>query len=513
MIPELTEGLVGALAPMNLAAMFIGVALGITIGVIPGLGPAMAIAVLVPVTFGMDPATGMLLLMGVFAGGGYGGAISAVLLRIPGTAGSVATMWDGYPMAQQGQALRAIRVAIIASSLGGTIGALILMFLTPFLGGIALSFGPPEFVALAILGLTVIVALESSSLLKGAIAALAGLLVATVGRDTVTGEPRFTFGALELYAGVNEIAALIGLFALPELIRLASGRVTQIRARHRKADKESGRLNIREQARLLPALGIGSATGSFIGVLPGAGGTIASFVAYSLTRSRSRQPETFGRGNPEGIAASESATNSSQATSLVPLFTLGVPGSAAAAVFLGAITIHGMRPGPSLFRDNADIIWIFLVGTLLIQPILYLIARAGGSLFVAAAGIKAGILVPAIFMFCVVGSFGISNNVFEVYIMLGFGILGYIMMRTGFSRAAFILGLILGPILDANLSRSLSISQGDTLILIQSPVAIGVYILALLSLIYPMVSSRLAQRRIVTNQYAKSNNDNLKIIK
>ena len=471
-------GLAGVVQPLNILAGIAGILIGIVVGVIPGVGPSMSIAILVPFTFGMDPATGMILLVGIYAGSVYGGSITSILLGIPGEPVSIPTMWEGHPMAKKGYGMRALRLAVTASTIGGTLSALALLFFAPLVATIAISFGPPEYVALTVLGLAVIVSLESASLVRGAAITFAGLLVGTVGLDPALGMSRFTLGNYNMYEGFAVVALLIGLFALPELVNMVSGS-TAPRALEATGKGLKGFSHLR---RLAKPIARGSGIGMLVGALPGAGGTVATFIAYDDAKRRAKHPELFGKGSEEGLVAAESCNNGSVQTALVPLLTLGIPGSAAAAVFLGALTIHGLQPGPLLFEQEGQIIYTFLLGALLVQLWLYLAGRFGAPFFARVARIDRRVLAPTIVVFTVLGAYALRNNFFDVWTMLAFGLVGVFMERHRLSRAAFVLAVILGPLLEANLTRSLSMSGGDPLILVQRPVALIVYAVMLFTI-------------------------------
>ena len=486
-MPEhILGGLVLSLTPVNIFLSLIGVAVGIVIGAIPGLGPGMAIAVTVPLTFSMAPESGMLLLMGLFCGAVYGGSITAILIGVPGTPASIVTVWDGYTMTKQGKAATALSTAIVASTVGGVLSALALLFLSPLLAKITLMFGPPEYVALAFWGLAIICSLEAKTLVKGLISACIGLLLATVGMSPATGAARFTFGSLSLSSGIEIIPVLIGLFCIPEVLSMVnSEQIKDIVTVKRqpffeflKEFKSSFGTSVRS--------GI---IGVIIGIIPGAGGTIAPFITYNDAKTRSKEPEKFGTGYMPGITAAESANNGASASSLVPLLTLGIPGSAAAVVFLGALTIHGLQPGAMLFREHADIVYGLLVGTVTIQFYMLFFGFFFAPLFAKTTKIPNAILIPGILIFSCIGAYANGSNLFNIWLMVVFGLLGFAMRYFKLSPAAMVLAMILGPMLEDNIMISLSISYGSPLIFFTRPICIFLYLLTIFMTVGPAAKS------------------------
>jgi len=436
-----------------LTAMLIGVLFGMLVGALPGLTATMGVAVLLPLTFGMDPAPALLMLMAIYTAAIYGGSISAILLHTPGTPASAATALDGYPLALQGKAAETISTSTLCSMIGGVFSGVVLLFLTPPLSAFALRFGPPEYFLLAIFGLTVIASLAFGGLLKGLIAGLFGLLLGTVGVDVMTGFARYHFGLLALLGGVPMIPALIGLFALSEVMMISESAHRTARQLHTKG--WGIRLALSSLIRSKTNLIRSSILGAIIGILPGAGADIASWVSYSEAKRFSKQPGKFGKGAMEGVIASETANNAVTGAALVPMLTLGIPGSAVAAVILGGLMIQGLRPGRELFTVHAEMTYTVMVGFiaanilmgivgLLIMPRLAFITRAPVS-----------VVTPIVVALCVIGSFAMRNHMYDVWLMLFFGILGYFMRKAGFPPAAVVLGLILGPMAELGLRQSL----------------------------------------------------------
>ncbi|MBW2305654.1 MAG: tripartite tricarboxylate transporter permease [Deltaproteobacteria bacterium] len=473
MLHNISAGFFVAFQLLTILTSALGVMFGIIVGAIPGLSATMGVALLVPLTFVMEPAQGLLMLMGIFCGAVYGGSISAILFRVPGTGAAVMTMLDGNEMTKKGESQKALQASVWASFAGGVMSAFALMFFAPALAVIALKFGPSEYFALALCGLTIICTLESSNLIKGFISGLFGLLVGTMGLDPMTGYPRFTFGRADLFEGVQLIPALIGLFSLPEVLSIVTrrGSVKMISGAE-MTHKGLTRGEIRRTAPLLVKTGL---LGVFIGVLPGAGGVISSIISYSEAKRSAKRPELFGTGIIEGVIAPEAANNGSSAASLVPMLTLGIPGSATAAIFLGALTIHGLRPGPLLFHSNSSVVFGLLVGTFYVQVIMLILGLFGARLFARLVQIPGAFIAPSIALFSIVGSYAMGTNIFDVWIMFIFGIIGTLIKRYGFSSPALLLALVLGPILEENMAASLQISGGSLWIFISRPLTLLIY--------------------------------------
>ncbi len=447
----------------SLAILCLGTVGGLLLGATPGLSPTMAVALLIPFTFHMDPAQGLMLLGAAYTSTVAGGAVSAILLKIPGAPANIATALDGHAMARKGQGARALQICFISSAIGGVLGVLLLIFLTPFLAAWALGFGPSHLFWIAILGVTIIGSLDSRSLVKGLLSGCLGLWIATIGYDTIQGVERFVFTD-HLEGGVNVIAALIGLFAIPQVIEMLEGgrkgkalSVLQVE-RHAVLD------SAREVLGKWRALSIGSLVGSVIGLIPGAGGQIAGIVAYDQTRKFSPDRKRFGEGQSEGVVAAETANNAMVGPSLVPLLTLSVPGSPTAAVLLGGLLIHGIFPGPDLFTTHAAVAWTFinsmLVGQILMLVFgLYIARLAANVVRIPPPILAAGILVLAVF-----GAYSVQHNMGDVFVMFALGAGMYFLARFGFSPAPIVLGVILGPIAETNYVQGRIIAEaGDGL--------------------------------------------------
>ena len=463
--------------PSSLMLIFIGVMAGIMVGCLPGLTATMGCALLIPFTFNMSPIEGLLLLMGIFTGGIYGGSISGILIRTPGTPAAAATLLDGYPLSMKGEAGKAIGIATIASFVGGIIGALLMSFLAPEIAEFGLRFGPPEFFALAIFGLTMIISISGESLLKGAIAALFGLLITTIGLDPLSGVPRFSFGNDNLLGGVAFVPALIGLFGFAQVFRNIEKMeiMPQVKSKVGKILPKFG-----EVKNLLFTMTKSGGMGAMTGSVPGLGCDVAAFIAYSEAKRTSKKPEEFGKGALEGVAAPEAANNGATGGAMIPMLTLGVPGDAVTAVLLGALTIHGFQPGPLLFRDHLDIVYPIFAGMILCQVVLLIVGLGGAKIFAKLVNIDTKMLTPIIFLLCIVGSYAIRFSFFDVGLALIIGVLAYFMGKAKFPVSPILLALILGPMAEQNLRRSLLLSQDDLSIFFTRPISATFLVLAVL---------------------------------
>ncbi len=497
MFELIINGLIGAASTTNLFFMFIGLVAGAIIGCLPGLSATMAMAILVPFTFTMDPATGLVMLGAIFMGAMFGGSISAILLNTPGTPAAVATTFDGYPLTLQGKSAQALIAAATASSLGGLIGAIMLLMLTPPLAAAALKFGPAEYFWLSIFGLTTIASLVRGSMLKGLMAGMLGLLISTVGIAPVGGFPRFTMGLSQLQIGIHIIVALIGLFCIPEIIKqLEKGIITyKTEVSPIKSMFEPVLAVLRRPVNTIRS-GI---IGGLIGTLPGAGANVGGLVAYSEAKRWSKTPEEFGKGNMEGVVASESANNSAVSGSLVPLLSLGIPGAPPVAILLGALLIHGIQPGPKLFVDHAPIVYTFMASLVFASIILLPVGLFGGKILAKLMDTPLNLLLPSIVFLCVIGTFAVQNNYINVYIMLIFGLIGYFTDKIGLEAAPIVLGLILGPIAEQGLVQSMLISRaypgGLVGMLFTRPISIVLIILCLISVSWPVIQKIRARKQ------------------
>ena len=474
-----------ALTPANLFWCFVGVFLGTVVGVLPGLGPPATIAMLLPLALKMNPTTGLIMMAGIYYGAKYGGSTTSILLNLPGESASVVTCLDGYQMARKGRAGPALGIAAISSFIAGTFGVLALMLIAPPVARFALRFGPPEYFALMALGLTMVVFLAGRSMIKGLISAVFGLWLASIGTDLFTAESRFTFGHMELLDGIDFIVASVGIFAIAEVLANLEAQAGPELFRTPKGLKN-----------LLPtfqdlkecrfAFVNGSLVGFFIGVLPGAGSTIASFISYGIEKAFSRHPEKFGTGVVEGVAAPEGANNSETGGALVPLLTLGIPGSNTAAILLAALILWGFRPGPLLIQEHPGLFW-GLVASMYIGNVMLLILNLPlVPVFAQILRLPYYALYPLILGVSIVGVYSVSQSLFDVWLMGLFGLLGYMMKKTDFPAAPLVLAMVLGDPMERALRQSLMMSQGDVAIFFSRPISAVMLLLALVLLSMPL---------------------------
>ena len=490
-LANLTMGFSVALTPFNLLMATAGVIMGIVIGALPGVGPPSGVALLLPLTFGMEPTSGIIMLAALYAGTMYGGTITAVLINTPGEAASVVTCLDGYQMALQGRAGPALGIAAFGSFIAGTFGVVLLMLVSPLLARWALSFGPPETFALMLLGLTTVTLLTGESPVKGYISMVFGLMLAVVGFDIVSGQARYAFGIPEMMDGIDFLPVAIGLFGLGEVLagaeQAASNKI--LPGRYGLRDLIP---NARDRARSGWAIVRGTLLGFLVGVLPGAGPTIATFLSYSLEKKLSRHPEEFGHGAIEGVAGPESANNAGAIGAMVPMLTLGIPGSATTAIMLGGLMMWGLRPGPMLFEKNPEFVWGLIASQYIANVMLLILSTAFIPLFVRALRVPYTILMPLIIVFCITGAYSLKNSVWDVGQMLVFGLLGYAMKKLGYSPAALTLALVLGPLAERALRQSLIISDAGIGILFMRPISAVLTIAALAAVAIPVLRAILA---------------------
>jgi putative tricarboxylic transport membrane protein len=483
-LANLTLGFSVAFTPFNLLMAAAGVTLGTLIGALPGVGPVSGVALLLPLTFGMNPVSGIIMLAALYAGSMYGGTITSVLINTPGESASVVTCIDGYQMALQGRAGPALGVAAIGSFVAGTVGVVLLMLMSPLLARWALSFGPPETFALMLLGLTTVTGLTGDDSLKGYMSMVFGLMLAMAGFDIISGDARFTFGVNEMLDGVEFLPVAIGLFGLGEVL-VGAEQVTDMRILRARYGLRDVMLSAADWARSRWAIVRGTVLGFVIGVLPGAGPTIASFLAYTLEKKVSKRPQEFGRGAIEGVAAPESANNAASSAAFVPMLTLGIPGSATTAVMLGGLMMWGLRPGPLLFEKNPDFVWGLIASLYLANVMLLVLNVAFIPMFVRALRIPYAVLMPLIIVFCVTGAYSLNNKVWDVGVMLVFGVIGYAMKKLGYSPAALTLALVLGPLAERALRQSLIISDAGVAIFFMRPISGVLTLLALAAVAVP----------------------------
>jgi putative tricarboxylic transport membrane protein len=483
---DILNSIAPVFAPLNLLLILLGATGGVLIGSIPGLTSTMGIALLIPFTYGMSiiPSVGMLL--GVFCGAMYGGSIAAILIKTPGTPAAAATILDGYPMGQRGEAGRALSIALFASFCGGMIGALTMTFLSPFISKLALRFGPAEFFALAFFGLSVIISISGKSLIKGLMSAFFGLLIATVGMDKVSAYLRFT-KLPGFYEGIPFIPGLIGLFAVSEVF----ANIENILKGEKISPKISGVLPGRKDLKAIwRAILTGGFFGAFIGAIPGAGGDIAAFVSYSEAKRTSKRPEKFGTGVPEGIAAAESANNGCTGGAMIPLLSLGVPGDSNTAVLMGAFIMQGFQPGPMMYVEHLDIVYAVFASLAAANIAMLLVGMAGIRFFTKIISLERKLLIPAILVLSLVGSYAINRNMFDVFFALVMGLIGYLLQKYEFPLSPILLALILGPMSESNLRRFMQIDDGKFWMLFTKPICVIFIALAVASMVSSVIRAR-----------------------
>ncbi|WP_111493670.1 tripartite tricarboxylate transporter permease [Marinobacter bohaiensis] len=486
------------LEPANALAMLGGTLLGICIGALPGLSATMGIAILIPLSFGLDPLVGLGLMAGIYNGAMYGGAIPSILLGVPGTPASVATIFDGRPMSEQGKGNLALRIAVFSSGIGGTVSALTLVLLAPPLAKVTLMFGPSDYFWVALFGLLSLSLLLGKSLVKGVFAACLGLIMGLIGIDTISGQERFTFGFVELTNGVNIVVVLIGLFGIPPTLKLAKTAITGTGPAEisEEKDHEPFRSLV---PRLMPTWLKSSGIGVFVGLLPGVGGNMASFLSYNEAKRSSKTPERFGEGAEEGVAAAECGNNADNGSALVPALTLGIPGSSVSAVILGGLLVHGLQPGPALFKESADIVYGFMLQMLITAILLIPIGIMGSRLFVKVLKIPAAMLIPAVLALSIVGVYAVNNSIFDIYLLLVFGLIGVVLVHFQVPLAPIVLGVILGPMAEENLRLALLIGQNEWTALFPSGLSIGLAsftaLVVLFSVFKPLISKWLSGKK------------------
>lgn len=484
---------------------FLGAAGGIILGAIPGMTATMGIALLIPFSFGMDLLPSIGLLLGIYCGGMYGGSISAILIHAPGTPAAAATVMDGYPMGQKGQAGRALSIAMFSSFCGGIIGCLCMTFLSPILASAAMSFGPAEMFMLAMFGLSVIIAISGKSVMKGLVSAFFGLLICCVGQDKTNGVLRYIPNDLyALYEGLPFIPTLIGLFAIAEVF-LGYEKICG----HRE---DKGIKMATKVTQVLPSwadvktiwknVGMGGLIGSFIGAIPGAGGDIAAFVSYGVSKNTSRHPEKFGTGIPEGIAATESANNGCSGGAMIPLLSLGVPGDSVTAVLLGAFIMKGITPGPMMYVEKLDVVYGVFAALMLANLAMMVVGMLGVRLFVKIISVEKKILMPCILIVSLLGAYSINQNLFDVGLAIAFGAIGYLMTKFEYPLSPILLALILGPLSETNFVRYMGIVDGNLAMIFTRPICVAFMVLSVGFLVYSIFSQRKINKKNTADESA-----------
>jgi len=473
---------------INLQAVlmaFLGVFSGIIVGVIPGLTASMAIALLIPFTYALPPIAGISLLLGVYCGGVYGGSITAILIGTPGTPAAVATLIDGYPMARKGDAGKALYYATVGSFVGGVFSCIVLTLVAPKIAAVALRFGSPEYFALAVFGISIVSSISGEEIIKGLSVACVGLLITTIGYDPIGGLPRFTFGQMQLTGGISFIPALIGLFAVSQVIEEVE--IKTVLSGIEVTTDVKPTITWEETLSYWKEFIRASVIGTIVGIIPGTGTGIASYLSYNESRRFSRYPEKYGTGIPEGVIASETANNAVTGGALVPLLTLGIPGDGITAIILGGFLIQGIVPGPELFRQNIQLVHGLFIMLFLANVFMLILGLLGIGLFSKIMNVPKNVLLPIILVFCFIGSYSLSNNMFDVWITLSFGVIGYVLNRFQYPLSPLILGMVLGPIAEANLRRALLQSGNDISVFVRRPISAIFLLLAAIGLLLPAI--------------------------
>lgn len=493
-------GLFNALTPYNLLFIVLGTAIGIVVGALPGLSATMALALLLPITFGLPPETGLSMLAALYLSAMYGGSVAAIILRTPGTPAAAATMLDGFPMGVKGEAGRALGISLSASMVGGLMSGIALLTIAPFLGRLVLMFGPVELFAIAVLGITMIGTLSKGSPIKGLFSGALGLLLAMVGMDSTTGSARFTFDNINLYSGISFTVALIGMFSLPQAIALAE----QARTAPPPANKLGDQVlpDWRQFKRLLPNIFRSGTIGIVTGIIPGSGGETASWFAYNEAKRWAKDKSQFGKGDPAGVAAPEAANNAVVGGALVPTIALGIPGSSTTAVLLGGLMVHGILPGPTLLTEHADITYTLIWAVILANIPLFIIGLGITRVCILVTRIPKIVVAASIAVLGIVGSLAINNNMFDVWLMLGFGLLGYIFERAKIPTAPMVIGLVLGMLLDSSLAQSLLIGYGSWSVFLSSPIAVTLLVIAAISVLQATPIFRIIRHKVTKKKPA-----------
>lgn len=467
----------------NLIYSIAGVTLGMIIGCIPGLTVTLGIILLLPMTYGMTTITAIVALLAIYIGGCYGGSISAILINTPGTNSALATTLDGYPLAKKGQANKALSTSLFSSSLGGFLGAVVLLVAAPPIASVAMKFRSPEYFSLAIFGLTVIAGVSGDNIIKGLISAFFGIFISCIGLESLSGTFRYTFNSIVLYGGISLLPALIGLIALAQVI-IKNVEEKQVKTEGEIEDFSKSiadpPINSKERKSIMKTILKSTAIGTIIGAMPGAGGGVAQFVSYNEARRCNKHPEQFGKGSLDGIAAAESSNNTVVGSAMIPLLTLGIPGDGVTAILLGAFILHGMEPGPKLFTEQAVETYSIIIGLIICNIFLYILGSIFTKQISKVIKIPYKILGIAITLFCFAGAFANSGSIYEMFLIVPLAAAGYFLGKLGFSVIPMMLGLILGPIVENNFTRSMIVYDNDLLIFFKEPISCGILIFSVI---------------------------------
>jgi putative tricarboxylic transport membrane protein len=480
---SLLNGFAIALQPSYLLFALIGSMIGTAVGVLPGIGPIAGMAILLPLTLKLDPTGAIIMLSAIYYGAMYGGTITTVLINVPGEGASAVTALDGYAMAKRGRAGAALAIAAIASFIGGTFATIVLVAAAPPLAKVALSFGPPEFFGLMLLGLALLIGFAADNVVLGLISALFGLALAIPGIDFVEGTPRFTFGMLELFDGIGFIPVIMGLYGVGEVLFALEKRATAVE----QAEISSKMLSREEVRQSAGPIARGTLIGTFLGLIPGIGTILPTVVSYAVEKKLSKTPERFGKGAIEGVAGPEATNNAYANGAMIPLFTLGIPASPTIAVLLGAFMMNGLAPGPFLFRDKPDFVWAIIASLYIGNVILLILNLPLVGIWIKLLRVPASILFPLVLAFTLIGAFVANNSVFDMGVLLVFGVLGYFFRKIDFPTAPMAFTLILGPLTENSLRQSMSMSGGDPAIFLRSWLSVALLACAAVAIVVPMV--------------------------
>ncbi len=476
---DITAGFALLLSVENLMVVLIGVFLGIVVGAIPGLTPAVGMVLSIPLTFSMEAVPAILLLLSIYCAGTYGGSITAILIRTPGTPAAACTVLDGYPLAQSGRAKEALDMALLASTIGGVFSCIMLIVFAPQISKLTINFSSIEYFMIAVFGLSVIVSVSGDNMIKGFLAAALGLLISTVGVDSQSAVIRYTFGVPRLQSGIPIVIVLVGLFGVCELFAKAfetidSNGDKQVRA---SIDKGQKGIHLWEMLKYWKTLLVSSLIGTGIGALPGTGAALSSFLSYDVAKKRSPHPETYGEGELDGVCASESANNAVTGATLIPLLTLGIPGDSNVAILLGALTIHGLVPGPQLFKSQGPLIYAMMIGLLAVNVVMMIEGKMLVRLFAKVSLIPYPILGGLVAFFCVVGAYATNNSYFNIYMAILFGIIGFLFRKWKFPVIPMMLGLVLGNMLEQNFRRAIIMCKGQYSMFFTRPISLAFFLL------------------------------------
>src|SRR5215210_4460201 len=493
-VAGLGQGFAVALQPINLLYCFIGVFIGTLVGVLPGIGPISAMSLLLPITLSGTPESGIIMMAGIYYGSMYGGSTTSILVNIPGEAASVVTCIDGHQMAKQGRAGPALGISALGSFIAGTFSLVALMLVAPSLASVAIAFGPAEYFSLMVLGLVVLTFLTQGSMAKALLMACIGIVLGLVGLDSITAMPRLTFGRMELIDGIGLVPVVMGLFGIAEVLinteqiikrDIINAKITQLLPN--KADWKAS----------AGPVGRGTLLGFFLGILPGGGAVVASFASYALEKHLSKTPERFGNGAIEGVAGPESANNAAAGGAFIPLMTLGIPPNVVMALLLGAFVIHGLQPGPLMMSQNPALFWAIVVSMYIGNVMLLVLNLPLVGMWAQLLRLPYNVLFPLIVLFSIVGVYCSGNNVFDVYVMIAFGILGYLMRKAGYEPAPLVLAFVLGPMLENNLRKALILSQGELTTFLTRPISAACLLFAAVLLVFPLLPSLRRKREAV----------------